>query len=66
MWKYIYYTRRTYSHSPAHYAEMYRRDGLGGGHVIKLGNGNDAAALAAIKVWTLILPYMGKIIALYG
>lgn len=27
--------------SPAHFAAMYRRDGLTGGHVIKLGKGND-------------------------
>lgn len=36
---------------PEHYAEMYRRDGLDGGHVIKLGPGNDAAARAALAAW---------------
>ena len=30
------------------YAELYKRDGLTGGHVIKLGPGNDEAALAAL------------------
>jgi len=37
--------------SPAHFAEMYRRDGLVGGHVIKLGPGNDAAAAAALAAY---------------
>ena len=32
---------------PAHYAELYRQDGLPGGHVIMLGPGNEAAALEA-------------------
>lgn len=39
------------SEGPAHFAEMYRRDGLGGGHVIKLGKGNDDAARAALVAW---------------
>jgi phosphoribosylformimino-5-aminoimidazole carboxamide ribotide isomerase len=37
--------------SPAWYAELYRRDGLAGGHVIKLGPGNDDAARAALGAW---------------
>lgn len=37
--------------SPAHYAEMYRRDGLTGGHVIMLGPGNEAAATEALAAW---------------
>lgn len=37
---------------PSHYAEMYRRDGLTGGHVIMLGPGNEAAACEALRVWT--------------
>ncbi|HSH14184.1 MAG TPA: HisA/HisF-related TIM barrel protein, partial [Desulfurivibrionaceae bacterium] len=36
---------------PAHYAEMYRRDGLTGGHVIMLGPGNEAAAIEALAAW---------------
>lgn len=36
---------------PDHYAEMYRRDGLTGGHVIMLGGGNEAAATAALAAW---------------
>ncbi len=36
---------------PGHYAEMYRRDGLTGGHVIMLGLGNEAAAAEALAAW---------------
>ena len=36
---------------PDYYAAMYRRDGLTGGHVIKLGPGNDEAALCALRAW---------------
>jgi len=37
--------------SPAWFAERYRADGLTGGHVIKLGPGNDAAAREALAAW---------------
>lgn len=37
--------------SAAHYAEMYARDGLTGGHVIKLGPGNEEAATAALAAY---------------
>lgn len=37
--------------SPAHYATMYQSDGLLGGHVIKLGPGNDEAAKEALAAW---------------
>ncbi len=33
------------------FAELYRRDGLRGGHVIMLGPGNDAAAREALAAW---------------
>ncbi|MCL2340954.1 MAG: phosphoribosylformimino-5-aminoimidazole carboxamide ribotide isomerase [Proteobacteria bacterium] len=36
---------------PAHYAALYRRDGLVGGHVIMLGQGNEAAAREALTAW---------------
>ena len=36
---------------PAHFATLYRRDGLTGGHVIMLGPGNEAAALDALAAW---------------
>jgi phosphoribosylformimino-5-aminoimidazole carboxamide ribotide isomerase len=35
----------------AYYAELYRRDGLAGGHVIMLGPGNEAAALEALRAY---------------
>lgn len=35
----------------AWYAELYKNDGLRGGHVIKLGPGNDAAARAALAAY---------------
>lgn len=36
---------------PSHYAEMYQRDGLPGGHVIMLGRGNEEAASEAISAY---------------
>ena len=39
------------SHGAAFYADMYRRDGLTGGHVIMLGPGNELAAKAALLAW---------------
>ncbi len=37
--------------SPAWFAELYKTDGLVGGHVIKLGAGNDEAAREALAAW---------------
>ena len=37
--------------TPAWYAELYRNDNLTGGHVIKLGPGNDEAAHEALAAW---------------
>jgi len=37
--------------SASFYAELYRDDQVGGGHVIKLGAGNDAAAREALATW---------------
>ncbi len=37
--------------SPAYFADLYQRDGLTGGHVIKLGPGNDAAAAEALAAY---------------
>ncbi|KAI1796317.1 Phosphoribosylformimino-5-aminoimidazole carboxamide ribotide isomerase [Ganoderma leucocontextum] len=39
------------SHPSSYFAELYRRHGLGGGHVIKLGPGNDQAAKDALAAW---------------
>jgi len=33
------------------FAELYRRDNLTGGHIIKLGPGNDIPALEALEAW---------------
>ncbi|NBD26000.1 phosphoribosylformimino-5-aminoimidazole carboxamide ribotide isomerase [Paenibacillus glycinis] len=39
------------AYDSAHYAEMFKRDGLTGGHVIMLGGGNEEAALAALRAY---------------
>ncbi len=33
------------------FADLYRKDNLTGGHIIKLGKGNDDAAIEALKAW---------------
>ena len=38
-------------HSSAWFAELYRKDGLKGGHVIMLGPGNETAAREALKAY---------------
>lgn len=35
----------------AHFAALYARDGLAGGHVIMLGKGNEAPAMAALRAY---------------
>src|SRR6266404_6001835 len=37
--------------SSVYYAELYRRDGLAGGHVIMLGPGNEEAGRAALRAY---------------
>lgn len=37
--------------TPAHYAELYRRDELTGGHIIMLGGGNEQAAIEALAAY---------------
>jgi len=44
-------TNFTSDHSAAWYAELYRRDGLEGGHVIQLGPGNEIAARGALAAY---------------
>ncbi len=39
------------THSPAYFAELYRKHNLTGGHVIKLGPRNDEAATSAVGAW---------------
>ncbi|CAD6590193.1 MAG: Enzyme that catalyzes the fourth step in the histidine pathway [Tremellales sp. Tagirdzhanova-0007] len=38
-------------HPPSYYAELYRQHRLTGGHIIKLGPGNDGAAREALSAW---------------
>lgn len=38
-------------HSSAWFAELYRKDGLKGGHVVMLGPGNEEAARAALRAY---------------
>lgn len=38
-------------HDAAWFADLYRRDGLTGGHIIMLGSGNEAEALAAVNAF---------------
>jgi phosphoribosylformimino-5-aminoimidazole carboxamide ribotide isomerase len=47
--------------SSAWFAELYRRDGLKGGHVIMLGPGNENAALAALAAYPAGLQVGGGI-----
>lgn len=44
-------TNFTSTSPPAHYARLYKRDGLTGGHVIMLGPGNEGAAAEALSAW---------------
>ena len=44
------------SQLPAYYARLYKDNGLLGGHLIKLGPGNDAAAKEALLVWPGLFP----------
>jgi phosphoribosylformimino-5-aminoimidazole carboxamide ribotide isomerase len=39
------------THSPSHFASLYREHNLTGGHVIKLGPRNDEAAASALAAW---------------
>jgi len=49
--------------SPSHYARLYQRDGLVGGHVIMLGPGNEQAAIDALIGWPNGLQLGGGITA---
>ena len=48
---------------PTWFAELYQRDNLRGGHVIKLGQGNDDAAREALAAWPSGLQVGGGITA---
>lgn len=47
----------------AHYAELYRRDNLTGGHVIQLGAGNEDSAIQALQAWPRGLQLGGGVTA---
>ncbi|MGM0681337.1 MAG: HisA/HisF-related TIM barrel protein, partial [Thermodesulfobacteriota bacterium] len=44
-------TNFTSTRPPSYYAELYKRDGLSGGHIIMLGPGNEKAAGEALAAW---------------
>ncbi|WP_457577259.1 phosphoribosylformimino-5-aminoimidazole carboxamide ribotide isomerase [Desulfomarina sp.] len=44
-------TNFTATQSPAWFAKLYQGDNLNGGHIIKLGPGNDDAARMALSAW---------------
>ena len=46
---------------PEHFARLYAQDGLSGGHVIKLGAGNDEAALRALAATPGLLQLGGGV-----
>ncbi|THH11897.1 hypothetical protein EW145_g325 [Phellinidium pouzarii] len=46
---------------PSHYANLYREHDLRGGHVVKLGPGNDVAAKVALTAWPDALQIGGGI-----
>ena len=48
-------------YNSAYYAQLYRKHQLNGGHVIALGPGNEAAALAALKAWPNGLQFGGGV-----
>lgn len=45
------HTNHVSPHSSKWFAELYRKDHLTGGHIIKLGPGNDEAAKQALSAW---------------
>ena len=45
----------------SHYAGLYQKHDLRGGHVVKLGPGNEEAAQEALKTWPGGLPVAGGI-----
>jgi len=48
---------------PSHYAHLYRKDNLSGGHIIMLGPGNEDAALDALQAWPCGMQIGGGITA---
>ena len=54
-------TNFTSQHPSAYYADLYKKHGLKGGHVIMLGPGNDNAAREALSAWPNGLQIGGSI-----
>lgn len=54
-------TNFTSEKTPAYYAQLYRAAGMRGGHVIALGNGNEEAALEALRAWPGGMQYGGGV-----
>ena len=54
-------TNFTSENTSAHFARLYRDAGLPGGHVIALGQGNEAAALSALSAWPGGMQYGGGV-----
>lgn len=50
-------------HDSSYFAHMFQQDGLTGGHVIMLGNGNEEAAISALKAYPNALQIGGGITA---
>ncbi len=59
-------TNFTATHPSSWFAELYRRDNLTGGHIIKLGPGNEEAATKALAAWPGGLQIGGGITAENG
>ena len=60
------HTNFTATQPSSWFAELYRKDGLRGGHIIKLGPGNDEAATEALAAWPGGLQVGGGITAENG
>ncbi len=54
------------SHPPSWFASLYRDDNLTGGHIIKLGPGNDEAAIEALSAWPCGMQLGGGVTAENG
>ncbi len=59
-------TNFTADHPSSWFAELYRKDTLTGGHIIKLGPGNDDAAEEALAAWPGGMQIGGGITAVNG
>jgi phosphoribosylformimino-5-aminoimidazole carboxamide ribotide isomerase len=56
------HSQKTYSQPPAYFARLYKDNGLVGGHVIKLGPGNDGAAKEALQTWPGLFQRLDRVL----